>query len=184
MSITAVVLALVLAACGASGDNNINDNKNNNVTNGEQQEQADTNNNNEANDNNENNANDEATNDDGANNDRPDIEKTMQDRWDELPYTNFYLHVTYDDSEYLLDLTYRNEIVNILLKDDENDVHVRGRDAFDKVHPFFKELTLDENADDTEAVDEILETFDLNDDYADFELEVEFDSGATLEVEE
>ena len=84
-----------------------------------------------------------------------------------------------------LDIFYPSIILdNIVLHDFEDDVNnklVQGNEAMDTLAPIFQSLTFDASTTNEEATKEILQKFNLPDNYQEFELEVKFSNDTVKE---
>ena len=113
------------------------------------------------------------TNDNGAENQQTGNQVSVN-----YPFTYFELDVEYaNDVSY--DVEYANDGTNISaeLEDDFNRVQSEGDPAFNSISPYLEKLTFDENSSDEEVRDEVLKTFELENNYTSFDLEVKFESG-------
>src|SRR5699024_11962166 len=70
------------------------------------------------------------------------------------------------------------------IEDEVNDVYLKGEEAFDELYPKVKALSIDKDTDKDEAIKDALETFDLDEDYEKFEIEITFNDGSELEYED
>lgn len=180
--IAVFAISLIITAC--SDDNNANDNEASDDVSGNQ----------EQNDNKQsgNNANDNAPADDnsnnGANDNNTNTESAgdMQSKMDKLDYTEIEVEVDYgDDNEYEVEIEQdEGEEIESEMEDEVNDVFLDGEEAFNELYPMVKELSIDHNTGKDDAIQDVLDIFDLDDDYKEFELEITFDDGSEIEYEE
>lgn len=70
--------------------------------------------------------------------------------------------------------SYENKLAGVKLKDTE---------AFDKIDEFFMDIMLTKDTSEQEAIDKIMQWFGL-DTYTEFDLEVDFDEGTKLDIED
>lgn len=161
-----------LAACGSadSDDNNSGSTGNNN---GSQQEDTDTGSDNQS---------DGNTQDGNTNNTGED----MQAKMDELDIYEFEIEVSYGkNKEYEAKIDQDEEHpVKAEIEDELNDVYLNGQEAFDQLYDIIKDLTLTKDSSKEEAIDQILQGFDLANDYEKFDLEINYHDGSELEVED
>src|SRR5690625_2125935 len=109
----------------------------------------------------------------------------MTKQMEKLGYSDFELEVKYeDDIEYEAELKQGNNSIEADLEDEMNDVDIKGEEAFDKLFQLVEQLTIEQNTEKEEAISEILDVFDLDDNYKEFELEITFNDGVKLEYED
>lgn len=180
MFLGAISIALFMTACD---DNNANDdqsaaeNDNGNIN---DQSDADQNDNSNAD-------NDNAVNDNNnANNEDTDANDDMQKKMDELPYAEIELEVDYGkNNEYEAEIEQdEGRPIEAEVEDEVNDVYLKGEEAFDELYPKVKALSIDKDTDKDDAIKDALETFDLDEDYEKFEIEITFNDGSELEYED
>src|SRR5699024_5077529 len=180
------IFAVGLVACGTNDeDTSDTDDPNNNAT--------------EENDN----ASDDATNDTDDNSDKdadqdenasPDADKeddqasdksSMESKMEDLGYKEFELEVEYaNHKEYEAEIKQDNGKVEAELEDELNNVDIEGQEAFDKIYPNMKKLDIEKDTKKSEVISQTLKAFDLKDDYEEFEVEITFNDGSKLEVED
>lgn len=178
--ISIIAIALFITACG---DNNDNDNGNNNnasdnVTDNQNNAgDTDADNNGNTNGNNQN-----ANQDDSDNNSTDD----MQAKMDELDYDEIEIEVDYGkDKEYEIEIEQdEGQPIEAKIEDEVNDVFLKGEEAFNELYPMVKELSIDKDTDKETAIQDVLDTFDLDDDYDEFELEITLNDGSKIEHED
>jgi hypothetical protein len=93
-------------------------------------------------------------------------------------FTNFDLEVDYGVNE-SYEVSYENEAdgMEVDIEDRLNGQSLNGDAAFKQVESKFKELSFDQNTPDQEVISEILNVFELDENYSKFELEVKFEDG-------
>lgn len=93
-------------------------------------------------------------------------------------FTNFDLEVDYGVNK-SYEVSYENEAdgMEIDIEDSLNGQSLNGDAALKQVEPKFKALRFDQNTSDQEVISEILNVFDLDENYSKFELEVKFEDG-------
>jgi len=181
-----LLLIVFLAACGTQNNDEAN--------NADQADEGTMNNEDQNNDNNTDDQNDDE-NMDNENNTTDNNNETdatsnddMKQKMDELDYTDFELEVDYgDNKEYEAKIEIDdddNNRVEADLEDDINGVDINGQEAFNKIHPKVKKLTIDANTSKKDAIMEALKAFDLDPDYNKFELELTFKDGKKVEFED
>lgn len=165
-----LVLSLVLVACGGNDDaDNQSDNMGEDNTAEESEQEAD----------------DSTVEDDTeSDNDTADSDD-MKSKMDELDYVDFELEVDYgQDKEYEAEIEQKNGNVKADLEDEINGEDLNGQEAFDKVYPLVEQLTIDKDTEKEDAISEVLDVFDLEDNYTKFELEITFSDGVKMEFED
>jgi predicted small lipoprotein YifL len=100
-------------------------------------------------------------------------------------FTHFELDVRYADNK-SYEVSYENEVTGVEAKieDDVNNKLIQGNEAMDTLTPIFQSLTFDASATNEEATKEILQKFNLPDNYQEFELEVKFSNDTVKEYKE
>lgn len=165
-----LVLSLVLVACGGNDDaDNQSDNMGEDNTAEESEQEAD----------------DSTVEDDTeSDNDTADSDD-MKSKMDELDYVDFELEVDYgQDKEYEAEIEQKNGNVKADLEDEINGEDLNGQEAFDKVYPLVEQLTIDKDTEKEDAISEVLDVFELEDNYTKFELEITFSDGVKMEFED
>lgn len=166
-----LLISTILAACGNTDSNN------DEMDNGTNNENVDT----ETAEDNTGTTNDDQANDEQANTD----DSEMKEKMDELEYTDFELEVDYgQDVEYEAEIEQKNDMVKADLDDDRNGEDLDGQAAFDKIYPLVQQLTIQKDTPKEDAIAEVLDVFDLEDDYEKFELEIVFSDGVKTEFED
>ena len=100
-------------------------------------------------------------------------------------FTHFELDVQYADNK-SYEVSYENEVTGVEAKieDDVNNKLIQGNEAMDTLTPIFQSLTFDASTTNEEATKEILQKFNLPDNYQEFELEVKFSNDTLKEYKE
>lgn|SRR5690625_224651 len=165
-----LVLSLVLVACGGNDDaDNQSDNMGEDNTAEESEQEAD----------------DSAVEDDTESDSDTADSDDMNEKMDELDYVDFELEVDYgQDKEYEAEIEQKNGNVKADLEDEINGEDLNGQEAFDKVYPLVEQLTIDKDTEKEDAISEVLDVFDLEDNYTKFELEITFSDGVKMEFED
>ena len=181
------IFAFGLVACGTSDDDTSKkDDSNDNAT-----EKTDNN----ASDDTANEEDDYTDNESGqeddadTNADKEDDESSdtssMESKMKELDYKEFDLEVEYaNHKEYEAEIEQDHGKIESSLEDELNNVDVEGQEAFDKIYPNVKELDIEKDTEKSEVISQILKAFDLKDNYKEFEVEITFNDGSKLEVED
>ena len=110
----------------------------------------------------------------------------IHEKMGDLAYSDFELAVDYaNDLEYEVELEKSsNNTVKAEIEDDLNNVRKSGAEAFDDLYPLVEKLTITQETSKADAIQEVLNIFNLADDYQEFELEIRFDDGTKLEFDD
>ncbi|GGA71369.1 YusW family protein [Ornithinibacillus halotolerans] len=173
----ATVILLILSGCNDEDkvtnppDNApVEDNSQNNVS--DDSTSDTTNDNNTTNDDNNTTTENDATND------------SVNNQEDEsmFNFTSFDLDIEYSNNKDF-DVDYENERdgMEAEIKDNLNNEKLSGDEAFERLKPIFEKMTFNKDTDNAEVISEVLNAFNLNDDYVEFELEVKFLDGTEKE---
>lgn len=111
----------------------------------------------------------------------------MKQKMSELDYTDFELEVDYgSDQEYEAEIEQNKakDTVEADLEDELNGDDLKGQEAFDKIYPLVEQLTIDQDTSKADAIAEVLDAFDLNDNYEALEIEITFSDGTKIEFED
>src|SRR5690625_2134789 len=109
----------------------------------------------------------------------------MMKQMETLDYTEFELEMKYeDDIEYEAEIKQSNNSIDADLEDELNGVDIKGEEAFNELFPMIEQLTIEQNTEKEAAISEVLDIFDLEDNYRKFELEITFNDGVKLEYED
>ncbi|MBY0123779.1 YusW family protein [Bacillus sp. S/N-304-OC-R1] len=165
---SSVFCITLLIACG--GQTNETDNKTN-------QNNATQNNNNN------NNNNGKATNINNSYLQNTQDQNEMKSKMKSLNFSEFDLEVSYaEQKDYEVEINHDNSgLIGGQVDDDLNNVHLRGKDAFDRIYSKVEKLTISKDTNKKDAIDQILKTFDLPANYIKFELEIIFNDGTSME---
>ncbi len=110
----------------------------------------------------------------------------MQAKMDELDYADFELEVDYGNhKEYEAELEKSsNNSVKAEIEDDLNNVKKKGTDAFNELYPLVQQLTINGQTSQDDAIKEVLKVFNLPADYNEFDLEIRLKDGSKIEFED
>ena len=180
--IALLALSLVVVACGTTkkdnnqtqGNQTVEDKNNNDVTNGT--------NGNAGTSGTDGTVENTGTNTNETNAGNPDELAKM----DELDYLEFNLDIDYGtQDEYDVELERnKDDTIEAEIEDSINGVKKKGTDAFNELYPLVKKLTIDQKTSKEEAIKEILDVFNLKNDYTKFEVEIKFKDGTKIDFED
>ncbi|PIC86792.1 hypothetical protein CSV72_06720 [Sporosarcina sp. P20a] len=124
----------------------------------------------------------DATTDSSANSATGDMQAEM----DKLSFKEIELDVSYGkDKEYEAEIEQdENEPIKAKVEDELNEIYLKGQEAFDDVYSKVKNLDVTKDSSQQETIDSILKAFNLQADYEKFEVEIKFNDGSKLEVED
>lgn len=97
-------------------------------------------------------------------------------------FTHFDLDVKYANNQ-SYEVSYENEATGAEaeIEDEVNNTIVQGNDAVNQLIPIFEGFTFDANTDDDVVIDQVLQKFNLPDNYLEVEIEVKFADGKERE---
>lgn len=106
-----------------------------------------------------------------------------------LPFTKFDLEIEGYDDDYELEVEfelysngwYKAEVEIEL--DDSDEVELTGRKALNYLLPIFSNMNLKANMSQEEIITAVIDAFDWDYDYEEFELEVYFGNGARIDID-
>lgn len=77
-----------------------------------------------------------------------------------------------------------NEGIEAEIKDELNNEHLRGNEAFERLRPIFESFTFTKDTPKEEVISEVLKAFNLKDDYIEFDLDIDFSDGIERDYED
>ncbi|ARF17033.1 YusW family protein [Sporosarcina ureae] len=112
--------------------------------------------------------------------------KDMQADMDKLSFKEIELEVSYgNDKEYEAEIEQdENEPIKAKVEDELNEMYLTGQEAFDDVYSKVKSLDVTKDSSQQETIDDILNAFNLQADYQEFEVEIKFNDGSKLKIED
>lgn len=101
-----------------------------------------------------------------------------------LPFSSFNLDVDYANFQ-SFEVEYEDDVdeTEAKIEDELNNRTLRGDEAFQEMQNRFQQFTFDQNSTTEEVVKEVLQSFELPDNYEKFELEVTFSDGTEKEYQ-
>lgn len=107
-------------------------------------------------------------------------------KMEQLDFIDFDLSVEYEnDEEYEAELELKQDNrVEAEIEDDLNGEKLKGREAFDKLFPLVEKLTITQDTSKEEAIEEVLNVFQLDDGYQEFKLEIKFKDDTKIKFED
>lgn len=100
----------------------------------------------------------------------------------DFDFTHFSLDVDYAGAQEF-DVEYENEQsgVEASYEDDVNNNRYYGNDAYDRMESVFRTFKFNKDTSEDEVIKEVLNAFNLPEDYKDFDLEIRFADGTEKE---
>ncbi|KAB2333064.1 hypothetical protein F7731_16095 [Cytobacillus depressus] len=97
----------------------------------------------------------------------------------EVPFKDFDLSVEYaGHKEYEAEYDTTDNQPEYSISDDLNNQFLKGDEALGKLTPLLQQLTFTEDTAQEDAIKEVLQVFNLKDDYQEFDLEVQFNNNS------
>ncbi|GHI00080.1 YusW family protein [Neobacillus kokaensis] len=106
----------------------------------------------------------------------------MKSQMEKLDFSEIDLEVSYaEQKEYEAEINHDNSgFIGGEVDDDLNNKQLRGKAAFDSIYPKVEKLTFSKGTNKKDAIDQILQSFDLPANYTKFELEIIFNDGTKM----
>lgn len=107
---------------------------------------------------------------------------TNQMQTSNIPFSSFDLDVEYDQFK-SFEIEYENEAsgMEAKIKDELNNRKISGDEAFQELQSRFEQFKFDASTSEQDVVNEVLNSFELSDNYKEFELDVQFADGTEKE---
>jgi hypothetical protein len=106
----------------------------------------------------------------------------MKSQMAKLSFSEIDLEVSYGQKEYDAEINYDNSgSIGGEVEDDINNEYLNGRDAFDRIYQAAKNLNISGDTEKKDAIDQILQSFNLPADYTQFEVDFILNDGTKLE---
>lgn len=110
----------------------------------------------------------------------------MQADMDQLTFKEIDIEISYGkDNEYEAEIDQdEGQPIEVKIEDEVNGVYLKGQDAFDDLYPKVKQLDLTKDSPKEETINQVLKSFGLKDDYNKLEVEIRFNDGSKLDIED
>lgn len=110
----------------------------------------------------------------------------MKSDMDQLSFKEIEVEVSYGhDQEYEVEIEQdENEPIKAKVEDELNQNYLKGQEAFDDLYPRVKQLDLTKDSTKEETISQVLNAFELQDNYEKFEVEITFNDGSKLDIED
>ncbi|MGN1402077.1 MAG: YusW family protein [Bacillus sp. (in: firmicutes)] len=115
----------------------------------------------------------------GTNTETSDGKQTTEHN---ISFSSFELDVDYNNNKsFEVDYENDNEGTEASIDDELNNRKIKGDEAFQELKNRLESFSFDQNTPEDEVIQEVLNSFDLKNDYKHFELEVTFSDGTVKE---
>ncbi|AXF56235.1 YusW family protein [Salicibibacter kimchii] len=115
-------------------------------------------------------------------------DENSESHWFEsLPYKEFELEVEYgDDVDYEADYEYEGGDPEAEIEDERKDkeIEISGDKALNELSHILPNIDIDENTSKDEGINVALDAFNLDSNYKELEIEIEFLDGKEMEIED
>lgn len=111
----------------------------------------------------------------------------MKEMMEALDFDKIEIEISYgNDQDYDMEIEYHGHgDVEAEIEDEINGVDIdNDLKAFNHMYPSVKELDIDRSMDKQTMIDQVLEAFELGNDYEEFEIEITFEDGTKLSFED
>lgn len=114
-----------------------------------------------------------------------EIDIYMNQKMETLNFYEIEIEVEYmDGKEYEIEVEKEDEQpYEIKIKDDLNDIYLTGKQAFDELFPKIEQLQITNDSEQVNVIEQVLDIFDLPDNYTEFEIEIKFNDGSELDFD-
>src|SRR5690625_4159532 len=111
--------------------------------------------------------------------------KTTHKTIEEIGLAEIEIKVEYTkDNEYELEIDKSSQgNYEVELDDEINNIKLKGMDAFDTILPNLEKLDITKESSKEDVIAQVIEAFELNDDYEEYDIEVIFSDGTKMEFE-
>ncbi len=118
----------------------------------------------------------------GATDSNNNQSSTNQMQTSNIPFSSFDLDVEYDEFK-SFEIEYENEAsgMEAKIKDELNNRKISGDEAFQELQSRFEQFKFDASTPEQDVINEVLQSFELSDNYKEFELDVQFADGTEKE---
>lgn len=107
---------------------------------------------------------------------------TTTDQSSTISFYQFDLDVEYDDfKSFEVEYDYDDDGMEAKIKDELNNRKLSGDEAFQEMQSRFEQFKFDSSTAKDDVINEVLQSFDLSDNYNSFELEIKFGDGTEKE---
>lgn len=180
MLLSALLIVIFLAACGDDGadEDSLEDTAQDAI--------EDTLDNNEE-DHNDDGEEQTDENEEGNTSEEASDQDDMKNMMDELNFDEIEIEISYGkDQEYEVEIErHSNGDIDAEIEDELNGEDINDDlEAFNKLYPKVKQLDIEQDTEKEEVIKQVLDIFELDDDYEEFEVEITFNDGTKLSYED
>lgn len=122
------------------------------------------------------------------------VEETKEDEEEfeiteaEVPFifTDFELDVNIDndkDIEFEVEFQREDNMIKAEYEDEVAGVKLKGEAAYEKIKPLLEALKIDENTTEEDTIQEVIDVFEIPENFEDLELKIEFSDGVIRKYE-
>ncbi|RNA66287.1 YusW family protein [Alteribacter keqinensis] len=175
LSLATIVLSIGLVACGAAEDDQMDDNGTADENGTDDADMGDDGMDDDM---------DDDMNDDGASDDAGD--GGTGDWYKDLTFYDFELDVEYSDGTYEADYEYNDGNPEAEIEDTRGgeDIEMSGQEALDEMEGPLTSLDVSSDMSEDELREAVIDAFNLDEGYDEFELEIDFFDEDDVEVED
>lgn len=180
------LVAAIVFVLGACADTTTeNDGNINNTGSVNQIDNDDSNNNDDdMNDFDDSDNNDGATNDDEEVNNRVDNQAYMEEKLENSYFKEVEVSISYlNDVDYEFSIDRDDGRIEAEVEDEFTNTEIKGKEAFDFIFERMENLAIDANTTFESVSKQILTAFELDENYVEFEVEIDFHDGSKLSYE-
>lgn len=184
MMVNACVLVAFLAACGAQNDSTNEPAESNPPETNQTEDTSQS-------DNQDNVTEENTTDDEKTSGETDKTEATSQDDMKEmmavLNFSEIEIDISYgSDQDYEAEIDHRdNGDIEADVEDDVNGIHIEDDlEAFNELYPKVKQLDITQDTAKEDVIQQVLQAFDLKDDYEKFDVEIKFNDGKKISYED
>lgn len=119
--------------------------------------------------------------------DQAENQEDMKAMMDTLNFDEIELEISYgNDKEYEIEMDHHsNGDVEAEIEDELNGEDIDDDlEAFNKLYPLVKKLDIEQGTEKDDVIKQVLDAFDLEDDYEEFEVDITFNDGTEIEYED
>lgn len=128
---------------------------------------------------------DNHTDDQTDNNNQANGDSNNTDLTSDYAFTSFDLEVDIENNDDAVDVDYDvdddDKDIEASYENKPENINLRGNEAMDELNSIFTSFQFDENTPDEEVINEVLQAFNIPEDAAKIDLEIEFDGNVEKE---
>lgn len=99
-------------------------------------------------------------------------------------FTDFELDVAYaQDIEFEVEFQQEGEYIQAEYENEHKGEKLKGEAAYEKIRPILEKIEIDTTTDNEEALSQVIDAFDIPEDFNEIELKIEFEDGVIRKYE-